>query len=360
MAMALPAAAGAAPIEYAPVDRPGPALSIPQSELDSSLDCGAGLDSAAKTPVLLVHGTGSDPENNFSWNWIPALEALGTPWCTVALVDSGQADVQASGEHVVNAIRTMFQRSGRKISILGHSQGGMIPRWALRFWPDTRAMVDDVVGFAPSNHGTLTAQLSCASGCSAAGWQQRSDSQFIDALNSVQETFAGISYTSIYTKTDVVVTPNLDADSGSSSLRTGDGERTNVAIQDVCPDPADHLAIGTTSNTAYALAIDALDNAGPADPSRLDPVAVCSRPFQPGVDPSTALADAAAAAADLANSYGTAESLDAEPALRCYVLAEGCTAGAPDTTSKPTKAKPKKKKKKKKRKKRKKKRKQRR
>ena len=30
----------------------------------------------------------------------------------------------------------------------------MIPRWALRFWPDTRVMVDHVVGLSPSNHGT--------------------------------------------------------------------------------------------------------------------------------------------------------------------------------------------------------------
>ncbi len=31
-----------------------------------------------------------------------------------------------------------------------HSQGGMIGRWATRFWPDTRQMVDDIVGLAPS------------------------------------------------------------------------------------------------------------------------------------------------------------------------------------------------------------------
>lgn len=42
----------------------------------------------------------------------------------------------------------------------------MVPRWALRFWPDTRAMVDDVIGLDPSHHGTLDAYGVCAvAGC---------------------------------------------------------------------------------------------------------------------------------------------------------------------------------------------------
>ncbi len=75
--------------------------------------------------------------------------------------------------------------SGQKVDVLGHSQGGMVPRWALRFWPDTRPMVDDLVGMAPSNHGTDTAgTCSAGSGCAQAFWQQRAGSEFIKALNS--------------------------------------------------------------------------------------------------------------------------------------------------------------------------------
>src|SRR6202008_2381706 len=97
-----------------------------------------------------------------------------------------------------------------------------------------------------------------------------------------QETFAGVSYTVAYTHTDWVVTPNQDAETGSSSLRTGDGEITNVAIQDICPtDVNEHLAIGTTDNVAYAVAIDALSHPGPADVSNIDPIKVCAQPFQP-------------------------------------------------------------------------------
>jgi hypothetical protein len=338
--VALPGTASA--IDYAPVGTPGPPLIVPQSDLNSSLACNGNL-AAGPTPVLLVHGTGSNPHDNFSWNWGPALNDLGIPWCTVALPGNGMADVQVGAEHVVHAIRTMQTLAGRRISIIGHSQGGMIPRWALRFWPDTRSMVDDAIGLAASNHGTASAQFTCIPDCAPAIWQQRDDSEFIKALNSHQETFAGISYTEIYSHTDVVVTPNFD-DTGSSSLHTGDGQIANVAVQEVCPtDLSEHLLVGTQSNTAYALAIDALTHPGPAEKSRIDTLSVCTNPVMPGIDPVTGAAAAATAAANLLATIATYPHVPAEPALACYVTA-GCGQAPPAT-----KAKCKKKKKKKKR-----------
>ena len=324
--LALPAAAGA--IEYAPVEKSGPSLSVLQSELDSSLACQGNLASGP-TPVLLVHGTGSNPKDNFSWNWEPALDDLGIAWCTVALPGNGMDDIQLGGEYLVNAIRTMHGAAGRRISVIGHSQGGMIPRWSLRFWPDTRPMLDDVIGIAPSNHGTTAGRSTCVPDCAPAFWQQRDDSEFIKALNSYQETFAGISYTQIYTHTDQVVTPNSD-DTGSSSLHTGNGQITNVAIQDVCPtDASDHLAIGTVSNTAYALATDALEHAGPSDPSRINAASVCVNPLMPGLSP-TFPADAATATANLLQTIATFPHVPAEPPLKCYVTAT-CGQGATAT-----------------------------
>ena len=302
--LAVPAAAGAQ--SYAPVGTPGPPLSVPASQLAASLDCSPGLAGATSEPVLLVPGTGVTPEKNFSWNWIPALEALGKQWCTVELPGSSMLDIQIAGEHVVNAIRAMNAASGRRIDVLGHSQGGMVPRWALRFWPDTRAMVDDQIGMAPSNHGTETAAALCRGPAVAPRprWQQRSGSEFIKALNSFQETFAGIDYTAIFTHADAVVTPNLD-ETGSSSLRPGDGPNiTNVAVQDICPaETTDHLQAGTSSTTVYALAIDAMDNPGPADPARVPAIPTCATPLMPGINPLTHADDAADAGTHLLNSY---------------------------------------------------------
>lgn len=70
-------------------------------------------------------------------------------------------DIQVTGEYVVHAIRTVHQLSGRQTDVLGFSQGGMLPRWALRFWPDTRPMVNAFVALDPSNHGTLDSWTVC-------------------------------------------------------------------------------------------------------------------------------------------------------------------------------------------------------
>jgi hypothetical protein len=314
--------ASAAAITYAPVNHPGPALSVPRPALDASLQCSGDLAGAPRAPVLLVPGTGSNPPHNFGWNWEPALNNLGIPWCAVTLPGNALGDVQVAGEYVVNGIRTMYQRAGRKIAIIGHSQGGMVPRWALRFWPGTRSMVDDQIGFAPSNHGTTGAEPLCTVSCAAADWQQSDKSEFIKAVNSYQETFPGISYTEVYTHTDEVVTPNND-DTGSSSLHGGGGQITNEAIQQLCPgDSSEHLAIGTQDNVAYALAVDALGHSGPADPSRvaLDPT-LCSTPLMPGINAATYPSDLVAASADLAANTASAPQVNAEPLLKCYVTA---------------------------------------
>ena len=318
---------------YAPVDQPGPPLSVSDARLDASIRCSGPLAGPAE-PVLLVPGTTVTPDKNFSWNWVPALSNLGRPWCTVQLPGSSMEDIQVAGEHVVHAIRTMSAEIGGRIDVLGHSQGGMVPRWALRFWPDTREMVDDLVGIAPSNHGTESAKPACAlGGCAPAFWQQRSNSAFIAALNSHQETFAGVDYTVIYTITDVIVFPNLN-DDGSSSLRSDEGAAvTNVAIQDVCPlDVSEHLAAGTINNTSYALARDALDNPGPAKPSRV-PGRVCLSPLMPGVNPATVAVDLVDAGAYLALTTVGYRRDPAEPPLACYVTAScpapGAAAGAP-------------------------------
>jgi triacylglycerol esterase/lipase EstA (alpha/beta hydrolase family) len=249
-----------------------------------------------------------------------ALTKLGIPWCVVALPGNGMGDIQTAGEYAVNAIRTMYARAGRRISIIGHSQGGMVPRWVFRFWPDTRTMVDDEIGLSPSNHGTLDADPVCIPGCAPAFWQQRDKADFIQALNSYQETFPGISYTVAYTRLDEVVFPNVTGQ--GSSLHGGGGAITNVAIQQICPlDVSDHLAIGTYDPVAYAIAIDALTHPGPADPSRLIGTGLCRQLLMPGVNPLTFATDEASSVADVGATVATYPHVPKEPPLRCYVLA---------------------------------------
>ncbi|HET7325777.1 MAG TPA: lipase [Nocardioidaceae bacterium] len=317
---------------FAPLDRPGPALSVPRTALRAALDCHGRLRGSDLEPVLLNPATGVTPKQNYAWNYERAFDAQGRPWCALTMPHHTLGDIQTAGEYLVFGIRTMYHRAGRRIAVMGHSQGGMSMRWALRFWPDTRPMVDDVIGMAGSNHGT-TALQSCRPGltrCTPAVWQQLAGSDFLRALNSRTETFPSISYTEVYTHTDEVVQPNSAAQS-SSSLTPGPNV-TNVATQEVCPlDTYEHLAVGTVDPVAYALAMDALDHRGPARISRIDP-AVCGRVYQPGVNPLNArmylrILRAAPTLASVALPYVNpvgAPEVPREPELRCYVYAAGC------------------------------------
>lgn len=319
---------------YAPLDRPGPALDVSTADLAAALTCSGDLAGSPLEPVLLSPATGVTPDQNYSWNYERAFVAQHRPWCALTMPFHTEGDIQVAGEYLVYAIRTMYAEAHRRIAVLGHSQGGMSMRWALRFWPDTRGMVDDVIGLAGSNHGTAFLGF-CVDGvttCPPATWQQSSSAAFIAALNSGAETFQGISYTEVFTHTDEVVSPNYTDADAVSALHTGQGEITNVSTQDICPlDAYEHLSIGTVDPAAYALVMDALNNPGPAVPSRVSR-SVCLQVYQPGVNPLTAqtyLQVLAAApgllAVDVpeANALGIPE-VAAEPPLRCYVFAAGC------------------------------------
>lgn len=319
----LPAAAQNEP-DYAPVQQPGPELSVPADELDHSIDCLTEVVPGSE-PVILIPGTNLEPEPNFSWNYLPAFEADGHTVCTLTLPLAGMGDIQVAAEHVVHAVRTVAAAADGPVDLVGYSQGGMIGRWALRFWPDTRPLVDDLIGLAPSNHGTETAKSTCSSECVPAYHQQRSDASFVAALNSHQEAFDGVDYTVAYTWGDEIVTPNVGP-TASSPVR-GDGSIANIALQEVCPGHvADHFTIGTTDPVAHAIVIDALDNDGPADPARLD-LGVCAEAFMPGVDPTTLPQDLVAFNQQLADAYDETDAVAEEPPLACYVTAS-CAAGA--------------------------------
>jgi hypothetical protein len=347
LAAAIPASA--ATPAYAPLDQPGPALSVSPVQLKASLYCQPSVRGAKVEPVLLNPATGVTPAENYSWNWEPALEKLGIPWCAYTAPHATLDNIETSGEYLVYAIRTMYALAGRKIAIMGHSQGGMSMRWPLRFWPDTRKLVDDVIGFSGSNHGTTVLGAgACAAGCPPADWQQAYESNFVRALNSGAETFPGMSYTEIYTHTDEVVRPADNNQDASAALHTGGGTITDVATQDICPQDMDeHLTIGTIDPVAYALAVDALTHPGPADPARI-PKSVCSQLLMPGVNPlsldneleilsalptlgSVTVGPAAAATAG-------APVVFSEPPLSCYVFATCAPTTPLMVTAKPSRA----------------------
>jgi hypothetical protein len=327
LTLALASSASASTPAYAPVNHPGPALTVPAGQLAASLVCNGDLSAAGVEPVLLLPATTIDSAKNFGWSYEPFLHAHGIPYCTSDLPGSDAFNmdpIQNRADYIVYAIRHMYALAGHPIAIIGASQGGMVERWPLRFWPDTRAMVADVISLDGPNHGSLSANALCVVACAPAIKQQTYQSHFIRAINSYQETFAGISYTDIYTYTDDFVEPDLPGD--STVALSGPGDITNVAIQQICPTMvAEHLMLASSNPVAAELALDAITHPGPGDPARISR-SVCSElPMaMPGVSTATSIKGLAVATEQVAHELATYPWVTSEPQLPCYVFAS-CT-----------------------------------
>ena len=214
------------------------------------------------TPVILVHGTFGDRRHLLE----PLSKALlGQGFCVFSLDYGNRAtgEISASARQLKRFTQRVLRATGaRKVSMVGHSQGGMMPRYYVKFLGG-RKVVRDLVGIAPSNHGTSytdgTNPLAALIGlpCRAC-LQQGAGSPFLRRLNRGDETPGKVAYTQITTRNDEVVVPHT-----SGYLSPGP-RTTNVTIQDLCPrDPAEHLLI-PTSRTTIAVTIDALTHRGPA------------------------------------------------------------------------------------------------
>jgi triacylglycerol esterase/lipase EstA (alpha/beta hydrolase family) len=242
------------------------------------------VNSSAREPILFLPGTATTPDESFGWNLLPTLALEGYPYCTVAAPDYTLADIAISAEYVVYAIRTMHGQTGRTVNLIGFSQGaGLLPRWALKYWPDARAMTDHLISLDPDNRGTLTAPPLClVGGCAPALWQQRPDSAFIAALNDGPMTYASVAYTTVYSEIDDVVIPD---DHGESAALPPGPNVSNIALQKVCPiddTTVDHFQVLSTAVT-YAAVVDSLDHPGePASTARF-PADTCGKVFGPAM-----------------------------------------------------------------------------
>src|SRR4051794_8075108 len=217
-------------------------------------------------PVVLVHGTFGNM--GVTWNTaVPALKRLG--YCVFAL-DYGNSplpgvnavgDIPTSARQLQTFVDHVLAATGAaKVSIVGHSQGGMMPRYLIKFLGRANN-VDDLVGLSPSNHGTTNplAPPGGLLGCPACA-QQVAGSDFLKTLTAGDQTPPPASYTVVETRNDEVVTPYQ-----SEFLPAGD-RVTNVLLQDLCPtDPTDHVGI-PYDPVALQWMLAALGRPGPPSP----------------------------------------------------------------------------------------------
>lgn len=293
----------------------GPPLSVAPAALARSLSCTPPVGARRHRPVLLVHGTGLTPAQSWSWNYGAVLPRLGYPTCTVALPQAALGDIQVASEYVVHAVDAVSARWSSRVDVVGHSQGGLEPRWALRWWPGLRTKVDHYVGLASPNHGIYAADACAASGnCWPAVWQMRQGAAFLRALNSDGESPGPTSYTDVYSQTDDLVRPALVDPTAALAPAAN---VSNIAVQQVCPGRYVNHAGMLADAVVWAVVMDTLNHAGPGRIDRLSP-GVCTGVFMPGVDPTTAVAGNAEVYLDAAQAFSAHGGTRAEPALAGY------------------------------------------
>jgi triacylglycerol lipase len=292
----------------------GPAITVPVASLRAAMHCRGKLVGARKDPVLLIPGTFGWGAINWGWNYQKLLPKLGWPACTVDMPAHGAGDIQIGSQYVVYAIRAMVQKSGRDVALIGHSQGGLEARWALKWWPDLRSHVSDVITLAAPNGGALYTNDNCNTpgSCATSLYQMRSDSKFLRALNAGREETFGLPFTAITTTTDhVFVTPAEGSLQGAA----------NLVVQQLCPGhDVDHVSLAFDGPT-YAIVRDALTHAGTAKLSRINR-SVCSTDTMPGVTRTEANAKLAEYSKILAVALGpNGPRAQGEPRLARYVTA---------------------------------------
>ncbi len=221
-------------------------------------------------PVILAHGTW---ENQYAdWAKI-APELKRTGYCVFSLnygksndnltslppAVFGTADIRNSAREFGTFVDKVLGATGAsQVDVVGHSQGGMMPRQYMKFEGGS-TKIKNLVALSPSNHGTTHLGLAkyirmlAPTGIpqlitGKAAEQQADGSSFIPELNAGGDTTPGVNYTVIVTQKDQVVTPYT-----RSFLEAGPGATVNnITLQNGCSiDNSDHMNISYSPRAIY-------------------------------------------------------------------------------------------------------------
>jgi pimeloyl-ACP methyl ester carboxylesterase len=213
-------------------------------------------------PIVLVHATFADEGSN----WVTLAPLLANAgYCVYAFnygetilsglfgnVD-GLGHITQSAEELKTFVnKVLSQTKASQVDLVGHSQGGMMPNYYLKYLGGA-SKVNTFVGLAPSNHGTTLdgiteliknfpfATLAVNTFIEAIGApalaEQEVGSAFEKKTFEGGDTVSGPRYVVIETTHDEVVTPYTNAFLSGSNV-------TNITIQNQCPkDPVAHIGM---------------------------------------------------------------------------------------------------------------------
>jgi pimeloyl-ACP methyl ester carboxylesterase len=224
--------------------------------------------SAHPYPVVLVHATLADEGSNwvtlapllanegycvYGFNYGATAASLEV-WPFIGPRIDGLGHIEKSAEELSSFVNNVLSKTkASKVDLVGHSQGGMMPNYYIKFL-DGAAKVNELIGLAPSNHGTtldglttLVEQFPFAAeiingliellGAPALDEQEESSAFIKKLFGSGEPVVAGVRYVVIETDHDEVVTPYTHAFLSGSNV-------TNILIQNQCPsDPVAHIGM---------------------------------------------------------------------------------------------------------------------
>lgn len=209
-------------------------------------------------PVVLVHGTSGNKNTNWQ-TYAPLLANHG--YCVFALTYGvskgtprgldqfgGMDRMQRSARQLKRFVAKLLRRTGaRKVDLLGHSQGTLMPNWYVKFLGGRRH-VKHYVSLAPLWHGTGSDNVLTQSMDVYAPQQQdmpvchscpqmQHGSSFLRKMRRGGVAVKRVAYTNIMTKYDQLVVPY------TSGFEKG---MRNIVVQDHCAaDHTEHFEIAS-------------------------------------------------------------------------------------------------------------------
>jgi triacylglycerol lipase len=183
-------------------------------------------------PVLLVPGYGGSLSSLQPLR--AALEADGRAVEVVPAPGDGTGDLDAQARHLATAAQEALREHGASsVDVVGYSAGGVVARlWVRDHGGD--AVARRVLTLGSPHHGSDVAALVLdgAGSCPPACRELAPDSTLLRRLNAGDETPAGPTYISLWSRDDTVSTPPETA--------RLDGA-LDIPVQSVCPDrPVSH------------------------------------------------------------------------------------------------------------------------
>lgn len=233
---------------------------------------------ARPLPVILINGT--TETSGFNWSvGAPVLANAGYKVYTFGYGASGfpiggVGDIAKSAQELSDQIDAVLKETkADKVILVGHSQGGgILPAYYMNVMGGA-ANVSQLIGIAPSNHGTDVNQLAYALALPILGplltgllgatlpalEQQSITSPFQQLVYGNGDTRPGVLYTTIVSTYDEVLTPYPRQFLNGPNV-------TNVVLQDQNPGfLGGHLSV-LVNPAVWSTVLDALSNNPAANP----------------------------------------------------------------------------------------------